>query len=411
MNYMSNNTVICPKCNTIINLDEIQSKKFNEDLQKNEEKLKADFEKQKSELKAELEKEREKDKKEMWIKALKAAEEKKELETKDLNSQLEEYKKKQDEAMKNELELRKKARELEDRAKNQEIDNIKKLDEERKKMEEKMLEDSAKKEEEIFRKIQEDFSKQLAEKDKQAEILRKSLEEANRKAIQGSQQIQWEIQENELKEILTRNFPTDTIEDVPTGIKWADLVHTVYNQRWQKVWVILWESKNTKTWSNEWIKKLKDDRIIAKADVCVIVSNTMPDELKHFWLVNDVWVTEFTYFLALTVAVRDKLLAVHQTSNSLVWKDEKMEHLYNYLSSNEFKSKIENIIEAFKSMKEDLESEKRSMARIWSKREKELERIINNTSFLYWDMQWIMGNSLQKINYLELDSGEENLIN
>jgi hypothetical protein len=396
---MSENTIICPKCSTHINLDELQAKKFNEDLQKNEEKLKKEFEKREEEIK-----------KEMWLKALKAAEEKKELETKDMQIQLEEFKKKQDESVKNELELRKKTRELEEKAKNAEIDSIRKLDIEKKKLEEAMKEEQKKNAEEMYRKMQEDQGKLLAEKDKQMEIMRKHLEEANRKANQWSQQIQWEIQENELKEKLQKNFPFDTIEDVPTWIKWADLIQTVRNERGQSVWIILWESKNTKTWWGDWIKKLKDDRIIAKADVCIIVSNTMPDDIKHFWLVNDVWVTEFTYFLAVTVAVRDKLLSLHTVSNSLVWKDEKMELLYSYLSSIEFKSKIENIIEAFKSMKEDLESEKRSMARIWSKREKELERIINNTSFLYWDMQWIMWNSLQKINYLELWAWEDDVI-
>lgn len=400
---MSDNIVICPKCATKINLDEIAKLRLNEELLKNEEKIKSEYEQKIKEKENELSKREEEIKKEMWMKALKVAEEKKELETKDLLSQLDEFKKKQDDAVKNELELRKKARELEDKAKNIELENARKLDEEKKKLEENLKLEQTKKEEEMLKKIQEDYSKQLAEKDKQAEILRKSLEEANRKAIQWSQQIQWEIQENELKEILQRNFPFDLIEDVPTWIKWADLIQRVRNNRWQIVWVILWESKNTKTWSWDWIKKLKDDRVIAKADVCILVSNTLPDEIKHFWLIWDIWVSEFAYFLALTIAVRDKLLSLHQVSQSLEWKDEKMELLYNYLSSSEFKSKIENIIEAFKSMKEDLESEKRSMARVWSKREKELERIINNTSYLYWDMQWLMWNSLQRINYLELD--------
>ncbi|MDD2487230.1 MAG: DUF2130 domain-containing protein [Candidatus Gracilibacteria bacterium] len=393
---MSENVIICPNCSTKINLDEIAKHKYNEELQKNEEKLKKDFEKREEEIK-----------KEMWMKALEAAEKKKELETKDLNIQLEEFKKKQEESMKNELELRKKTRELEDKAKNQEIENIRKLDEEKKKLEEKMSEENKKKEEEMIRKIQEDQGKLLAEKDKQMEIMRKHLEEANRKANQGSQQIQGEIQENELKEILQKNFPLDIIEDVPTGIKGADLIHTVRNERGQSVGIILWESKNTKTWSADWIKKLKDDRVIAKADICILVTSTMPENIRHFGLMNDVWVSEFAYFLALTVAVRDKLLSIHQVSKSLVGKDEKMELLYNYLSSSEFKSKIENIIDAFKSLKDDLESEKRSMARIWAKREKELERIINNTSFLYGDMQGLMGASLGKIDYLELGSGVE----
>ncbi len=391
---MSEN-IVCPKCWTKINLDEIQAKKYNEELLKNEEKLKKDFEKREEEIK-----------KEMWTKALKAAEEKKELETKDLQAQIEEMKKKQNESIKQELELRKKARELEDKAKNQEIENLKKLDEERKKLEENFKLQQNKLLEEKMILISEDYKKREQEKDKQMEILKKSLEEANRKAGQWSQQIQWEIQENELKEILTKNFPDDKIEDVPTWIKWADLVQTVKNNRWQAVGIILWESKNTKAWSDLWIKKLKDDRIIAKANVCVLVSNVLPEWVKHFGLIKDIWVCEFTYFLALTFAIRDKLLSLHQVSNSLIGKEEKMELLYSYLSSPDFRWKIENIIDAFKSMKEDLESEKRSMNRIWSKREKELERIINNTSYLYWDMQWIMWSALGKIQYLELDNGE-----
>ncbi len=250
---MDKNKVTCPNCWTVIDLDEMQAHKYNEDLKKNEEKLKKEYEKREEEIK-----------KEMWVKALKAAEEKKELETKDLQLQLDEFKKKQEESVKNELELRKKTRELEEKAKNIELENARKLDEEKAKLEQAIREEQKKKEDDIMRKLQEDQEKKLAEKDKQMEILRKSLEEANRKALQWSQQIQWEIQENELKELLQRNFPTDTIEDVPTWIKWADLVHTVYNHRWQKVWVILWESKNTKAWSWEWIKKLKDDRILVK---------------------------------------------------------------------------------------------------------------------------------------------------
>lgn len=391
--FMSENTIICPTCSSLINLDEIQAKKYNEEFKKNEEKMKKEFEKREEDIK-----------KEMWTKALKAASEKTELETKDLFSQLDEYKKKQEEAIKNELELRKKTRELEDKAKNQEIENIRKLDEEKKKIEELLKSEQKKKEEEMFRKIQEDQSKILAEKDKQMEIMRKHLEEATLKANQGSQQIQWEIKESELKELLSRNFPTDSIDDVPTWIKWADLIQTVRNHRWQTVWIILWESKNTKTWSNDWIKKLKDDRIIVKADLCVIVTNTMPDELKHFGTINEVIVTEFTYFQAVTTLLRDKLIALFNTSNSLVWKDEKMDILFSYLSSSDFKSKIENIVWAFKSLKEDIESEKRSMMRIWSKREKELERVINNTIFMWWDLEWIMWSNLQKIPYLELES-------
>jgi hypothetical protein len=400
---MIENKINCPKCKTEINLDEIARSKYNEELKKNEEKLQEEYVKKEEEMKEVY-------RKKAYEWAEKKIEEKmkeKDFETKDLKEQLKEINQKREEDKKRELELMKQKRELEHKAKDLEIQNARKLDEERKKIQEELEKSQQIFFEEKLKIMQDDFRKKESEKDKQMENLKKSLDEANRKANQWSQQIQGEILENELKNILIKNFPEDTIEDVPTWIKWADLIQIVKNNRWQNAGIILWESKNTKAWSDLWIKKLKDDRTIVKADICVIVSNIVPEEIKHFGLIKDVWVCEFPYFLALTVAIRDKLLSIYQVSNSLVGKEEKMELLYSYLSSPDFKWKIENIIDAFKSMKEDLESEKRSMSRIWAKREKELERIINNTSYLYWDMQWIMWNALSKIKYLELDNWEE----
>ena len=206
---------------------------------------------------------------------------------------------------------------------------------------------------------------------------------------------------------MEESFRGDEISDVPTGIRGADLIQTVRNDRGRSAGIILWESKNTKAFSAEWIKKLKDDRVIAKADVCIIVSSVLPDDIKHFGLYDGVWVTESAYAIALAATLRDKLLALEAQGQSFAGRDEKMDVLYRYLSSSEFKSKIENIIEAFKSMKDALDSEKRSMQRIWNQREKELERIIGNTAMLYGDMQGIMGTALPTVSYLELPSGGE----
>jgi len=106
-------------------------------------------------------------------------------------------------------------------------------------------------------------------------------------------QIQGEVQENDLKEVLRQNFFTDLIEDVPTGIKGADLVQTVRNNFSQKSGVILWESKNTKVWSDGWLKKLKDDQAEIKADLCVLVTQSMPKDIETFGFKNGVWVTSY----------------------------------------------------------------------------------------------------------------------
>lgn len=410
---MTDTSILCPKCGTKIDLDEIARHRYEEKLKDDERRLREEFSKKEEEIKKDL-----REKAMEWAEK-KAADKlrEKELETKDLVAQIEEFRKKQDEAVKNELDLRKRARELQEAAKSAELENARKLDEERRKLEAalreeqakreaSMREEQAKREEEHARKAQEEFSRRLEEKEKQMEILRKSLEEANRKALQGSQQIQGEVLENELRDILSRNFPTDSVEDVPTGVRGADLVHRVRDQYGREMGTILWESKNTKAFSAEWIKKLKDDRVLAKADVCILVSSVVPEGIRHFGLHDGVWVTEPEYFLPLAQTLRDRLSALSEQGRSLVGREEKMELLYSYLSGPDFRAKIENVIGAFRSMKEDLESEKRSMQRIWSKREKELERIIGNTAMLYGDMQGIMGANLSKIEYLELGSGD-----
>lgn len=425
---MTDSSIVCPNCGTKIDLDDLARHRYEEKLKADEVRLRADFETRtkanEEKLKEEFSKREEALKREYWIKAQAAAKKqseeemaKKDLEAKDMAIRLEELLKKQDESIKNELELRKRARELEEAAKNAEIENVRKLDSERQKLEETLREEQRKREEtleierkkreeESLRKTQEDYARKFAEQEKQMDILRKSLEEAQRKSLQGSQQIQGEVLENELKEILSRNFPTDLVEDVPTGIRGADLIHRVRDPYSRELGIILWESKNTKAFSAEWVKKLKDDRILAKADVCILVSSVLPDGIRHFGLFDGVWVTEPEFFLPLTHALRDKILALAEQGRSLVGREEKMELLYSYLAGPEFRAKIENVIGAFRSMKEDLETEKRSMQRIWSKREKELDRIIGNTSMLYGDMQGIMGSNLSKIEYLELASGE-----
>jgi hypothetical protein len=224
--------------------------------------------------------------------------------------------------------------------------------------------------------------------------LKKSLDDAKRKAEQGSQQIQWDIQENDLKNTLQMAFPIDKIDDVATGIKWADIMQVVRNSIWQEAWVIIWESKNTKAWSDSWLSKLKDDKIRAKANIAIIITTVLPKDMKNFWLIDDVFVTLPEYSLQIATIMRDKILSISKVEKSLEWKDAKMEMLYKYLTSEEFWWKISSIVDAFKKLKDDLDTERRAMERIWKKREKELERVIMSTSMMYWDFEGMIWQSL-----------------
>lgn len=406
---MPDQVITCPHCQREIPLTEAIShqikeklrKEFEDQSKKKEEKLaqkeqslsikEKELENSKKSLDEQVNKkvklERDKIEKEAKQKAKEALS----VELKDLQEEIKEKGKKLEEAQKAELELRKERRRLEESKKAFELEMTRKLDEER----EKIKEESSK-------KIMEEQRLKNLEKEKQINDMRKQIEELKRKAEQGSQQMQGEVLELELEEILKSNFPIDHIEPVPKGIKGADILQKVHNESGQYCGTIIWESKRTKAWSDSWIEKLKDDQREIKAEIAVLMTKALPKEVNNFSYVTGVWITNYSSIIGLAIALRINLIQVANTKMAATGKNEKMEVLYSYLSGSEFRHKVEAMVETFISMKSDLDQEKRSMTRIWSKREKQIERVINNISGMYGDMQGIIGASLPQIKSLEL---------
>lgn len=421
---MPDQAIHCPNCNAEIALTEtlalqikdqlrgefeVREKQQAEKMFAQEKMLQAErekIEKDRINIQKNVEEKIKAEKEKMWAIAQEKAQEKLGLELKDLKQQKEERDIQLKEAQKNELELRAKTRELEEKTKNAELEIQRKLDEERTKLEARFKVEQSQQVDERLRLIQEEFRKKELEKDKQMDMLKKALDDAQRKSEQASMQIQGEIQEADLKQLLALAFPVDQINDVPTGVNGADLVHTVHTHLGQKGGVIVWESKNTKLWSDEWIKKLKSDQALVQADVCVLVTKALPEGIKQFGCIDGVWVIEYGHVIPVTTMLRSHLLQLHQTKNSLVGREEKKDYLYEYISSPQFRNRLENIIMGFTSLKQELESEKRAMQRIWNRREKEIERVIMSTTGVYGDVQGIIGASMPTVSVLEL-GGEE----
>jgi len=355
------------------------------------------------------EKKLEQQKRELWAMAQKKAEEKKTEEFGLKMKELEESNKEKDEKLRksqqDELAMRRRTRAMEEREKEMELELSRKLDKELELQQEKLNEDLKRQVASEQVKMQEMFEKQLREKETQQEQMKKTIEELKRKSEQGSMQVQGDAQEQDLKLTLKMAFPIDQIEDVPTGIRGADLIHTVRTGFGASCGIILWESKSTKSWSKDWIKKLKDDQGEAKANISILISQALPEDIKDFGMVEGVWVCGYRYAIPLSQMVRQHLIELHKAQKSLEGQDEKMEALYTYLTGPQFRNRVEGMVSAFDSMKLDLEKEKRAMTKIWAKREKEIERIMNNTVGLHGDMQGMMGASLPTIEALELESG------
>lgn len=418
---MSNQTTIkCPNCGTEIDVNEVlynqlESKHKAEYLEQRK-KLEEEVEAKRKEYKAHLEalksKEDElKEQKEKFDDELKkATAEQLKLEKQKLSDELKkqinnEYIE-QTELLKKELDAKsEQVKEL-----NASKAQIEKLKREKEEIEsavqakaEIALNEKLKEEREKIQKATDDkVELRLKEKEEQLEMLKKQLQEAQRKAEQGSMQLQGEVQELAIEEWLREKFPFDTIDEVKKGARGADCMQIVHTREHQNCGKIYYESKRTKDFQRSWIEKFKADMRDKGADIGVLVTEVMPSELDRMGLIDGIWVCNFDEFKGLVSVLRENIIKIHHVGLSQENKSDKMSILYGYLTSNEFKMQIEAIVEGFTGMQADLESEKRSMQRIWKQREKQIEKVLDNTVNMYGSIKGIAGNAIGNIKALEL---------
>jgi len=232
--------------------------------------------------------------------------------------------------------------------------------------------------------------------------MQKQIEDLKRKAEQGSQQLQGEVQELELEALLSAKFPRDTIQPVPKGEHGGDVLQIVLGPTGQPCGTILWETKRTKNWSDGWLTKLRDDQRSAKAEIAVIVSQTLPKSVEAFGLIDHVWITDPRSVVPVAVALRQMLVEVASARQASEGQQTKTEMIYQYLTGPRFRQRLEAIVEAFSSMQEDLDKEKRAITKQWAKREEQIDRVMQATVGMYGDLQGIAGKTLQEIEGLEL---------
>src|SRR3984957_18337725 len=217
-----------------------------------------------------------------------------------------------------------------------------------------------------------------AELQKKLDDAMAELAAAQRRMAQGSQQLQGEVLELAIEDGLKRAFPLDAIEEVKKGARGGDIIHRVTSRSGQPAGVMLWESKRAKDWSPAWIAKLKEDMRGCGADIGVLVSMTtaVPREWPDgqlFGLDEEVWVTTWSAAVHLAEVLRSGLLDVHKQRLISAGKGEKMEALYDYLTSPQFAQKLKAVYGTFQKMREELESERSVTLQRWARREKQLQ--------------------------------------
>jgi len=295
------------------------------------------------------------------------------------------------EAQKAQADLIRKQRELEDAKREVELTVAKRVEENL-----SVVREQARKEGEEGLKLK------VLEKEQTISSMQARIEDLMRRSEQGSQQLQGEVQELELESLLRATFLHDSIEPVPKGEYGGDALHRVVTPLGQSCGTILWESKRTKNWSDGWLPKLREDQRAAKAEIAVLVSQVLPKGVETFGLIEGVWVTNPRSAVAVALALRYSLIEIANARQASEGQQTKMELVYQYLTGPRFRHRVQAIVEKFTDMHDDLDKERKTMTRLWAKREEQIRGVIDATAGMYGDLQGIAGKTLQEIEGLSL---------
>ncbi len=421
---MTEPTIICPNCKTEIKLTEslaaplIEStrKQFEQqlaqkdsDIAKREQAMR-EKEKQLADAKNKLdeqvagqvEEQLKKDRARITAEEVKKAKqavatdlEQKVRELTDLQEVLKQRNEKLAEAQNAQAELIKKQRELDDAKRELELT-----------VQKRIQEGLAATRQEAKKEAEDELNLKVKEKEQTISAMQKQIEELRRKSEQGSQQLQGEVQELELENLLRTKFPFDMIEPVPKGEYGGDVLQRVVGVGGQASGTILWEAKRTKNWSDTWLVKLREDQRTAKAEIAVIVSQVLPKGVETFEMVEGIWVTHPRAALPVAAILRQLLLEIAMARQASEGQQTKTEMIYQYLTGPRFRQRVEAIVEAFSTMREDLDKERKAIMKQWAKREEQIERVMGATVGMYGDLQGIAGKTLQEIEGLSLKALE-----
>ena len=417
------NNIKCPNCGHVFDVENVlaadMEQKFQQQYQDKLNQSLSKMEEDKRKLAADLQLFEEKKKKENELFAQKLQQEKLKMESdiqeqarKSISADYEnklrllqnnnhDNEEKLKEARKKELEYLQKEQLLNNKEAELDITLQKKLQEERSNLTEQIRHQENEK-----NSLKEtSYQLKLKELELQLNEQKKLADEVKRRAEQSSMQRQGEVQELLLEGILKESFPFDIIEEVGKGVEGADCIQVVRNSSGTPCGKIIYESKRTKTWSNNWVDKLKADMRSRGADVAILVTQAFPKDMERFGEKDGIWICSFTEVNSVAHLLRKGILTVHEIQRSEENKGDKMQLLYNYLTGNEFKGQVEAIVEGFMAMKQSIMKERIQMEKMWKEREKQLEKVLISTSGMYGSVKGIAGASVGSIPLL--DGGDD----
>lgn len=234
-----------------------------------------------------------------------------------------------------------------------------------------------KKQEAEFKKQQAEISKtknKMAQLEKSLKLSADKYQEANAEIKKLKEQIQKGItpqiegllEEDKLLAKLKELFPHDRFEHPGKG---GDILQFVIEQG-QQIGIIVYECKKVKNFDKKHIEQAKTARRIRGADFAVLVTNVFPSKKQYYFVEKTVFVISPVSLEPITQTLRDSLVRIYMLRLSNEAKSKAVQQVYDYLSSNDYSNKVNDLASQLIDLGKELKTEISSHKRVWEKRYK-----------------------------------------
>ena len=233
----------------------------------------------------------------------------------------------------------------------------------------------------------------LAEKAKVLK-LQSDLADMQRKLESKSANELGEGSEIDLFEQLKSAFEGDRIQRVGKGVNGADVIHEVVNNG-RVCGKIIYDAKNRNAWQNEFVAKLRADKLAEGADHAILASNKFPKGAKQLHHQDGVIVASPAQVVTVAEILRGLTVRMHGLRVSAQEREQKSVELYAFITSEHCKELLESVeIQTGKMLELD-QKEQEAHRRIWDQRGKLIQAVKKVNGDLVFEMDRIIGTAGQ----------------
>jgi len=177
-------------------------------------------------------------------------------------------------------------------------------------------------------------------------------------------QIEGLLEEGKLLAKLIELFPRDKFEHPGKG---GDIIQIVIEQG-REIGRIVYECKKVKHFDRKFIEQAKEARRIRHAEFAILVTNAFPSKKQYYFVEKTVFVISPVSLEPITQTLRDSLVRISILRMSNEAKEKAVQQIYDYLSSNEYANKVNDVATQLLDLGRELKNEVVTHKRIWEKR-------------------------------------------